>query len=345
MGIEEETNRLSVLAQALLKLPAQELTRLGGENFAAELSNPILPDSPVAIRMQEIWDQRQEEFKQAVDKVADRSKLIEERRQLILGLDREGLTTEELLGTLENIDIHFEDIDNADDFMEGDEWSTLVGLLVRSSLDQTVRSKAAQVIATAIKHDPENQLKTIQQEVSLDVRDGGSTRQQTQSGITCLDLVLEKLLRGDETPEMSRSLLLILNTAVRGNALVRQHIADFVTADKSVSSELFSRLRQLASEDSIEMRRRLWTFISDLAQALPQYDDKLASLTADALCEVDWILQTARDLSAVTKEVKENRETKEETEQRRNYNPLALLRELKIVTSIQKAMCVLKSSS
>lgn len=285
--VTTEQDRLDTMVRALGRLPEPERQRLG-----VDISTPVLPNTERAEALHKAWESRQKELKSAVESMVKPAEHMAQLAQTLRNFVPGKTSTtseEEVTAALKELESALSDIDNARDFHTIGGWPALVSMLGREH-SLLHRGLAAWGIGTSIKNSYDHQLwvlesidpsskaaAELQAAVSVDGNSLLHNKEKTPGQMTCLELLVD-LLAGTSNPtdnadvsssssssvsqsqETSRRALYAISSAARGNMDVQEML---------LTLEFLPRLSSLASSNTTtdpELRRKIWSFISDMLE-------------------------------------------------------------------------------
>lgn len=233
-----EQEKIDSIVKALKHLPSTELHRLN-----VSLEQTILAGSVEAILLQEAWNFRQMEIREAL-------KSMVQPMEVMLNITLElrnftDLSTAHLVASLESLESLLSDIDNARDFHTQGLWRDLV-LTLSNDRPMEVRAGAAWAIGSAVKNSYDYQLWVLEE----------------VEGSSCLDLLLSALNSDSDKSlaynELLKKVFYAISSASRGNVDVGEallvHPMKFLDRMFVIaSSERYSR----------GIVRKIWTYVAD----------------------------------------------------------------------------------
>eukprot|EP00603_Paraphysomonas_imperforata_P001698 CAMPEP_0114441484 /NCGR_PEP_ID=MMETSP0103-20121206/16399_1 /TAXON_ID=37642 ORGANISM="Paraphysomonas imperforata, Strain PA2" /NCGR_SAMPLE_ID=MMETSP0103 /ASSEMBLY_ACC=CAM_ASM_000201 /LENGTH=498 /DNA_ID=CAMNT_0001612601 /DNA_START=56 /DNA_END=1552 /DNA_ORIENTATION=+ len=258
-----EQDQIDGIKSAFLKLPSEELARLG-----VDVHHSYVAGTEEAVALQAAWAQRQIELKEMMEKQLKAADFMSELAGYLVNAS---VPDEEALDHLDNLEHLLADIDNARDFHNIGKWSALTSLL--PGLTQrsiAVQTKALHCIGTAVKNDYDFQLwvleaaggqpageeKLVVEILSAALSD--VSRQMTSTTLSEVKIELDGLLR---------RILYALTSAARGNLDVQAALSAVPEGAEAPSHISFvDQLKECVDSPklSVGVKRKCWHIVSDL---------------------------------------------------------------------------------
>jgi flagellar hook-basal body complex protein FliE len=258
-----------LLCTAFLKLPSDELSRLG-----VDVSREYIAGTEDADILRAAWSRRQAELKELMDK---QLKAADYMGELAGHLVNSSVSDEDLLIHLDDLEQLLSDIDNARDFHTIGKWPVLTSLLPGlTQRSKAVQAKAVHCIGTAVKNDYDFQLWV------LEAAGGQAEDTESKSVVEILSSAMNEVSQeistaatlSDEAKveldELLRRILYAISAAARGNLDVQAALSPPKEADVVSSSyNLPSLVDQLKScvespKLSVGVKRKCWHMVADL---------------------------------------------------------------------------------
>lgn len=273
--------RLDTIMKAFRRLPPAELSRLG-----VDVSENIVDGTPAAEHVLKAWSDRQEELKKAMKSLMQPAELMAKITQQLQDIALSLSEKEQALIDLESL---LADIDNSRDFHTLGSWPVLVSLLTDQN-PLSIRTLAAWSVGTAVKNSYDYQLWVLEPVEASSVLNGVKITHRTNA----LQLLLDNLSESYDSPasekhmtqgliDFQKRTLYAISSAARGNLDVQEYIQKEQSGD-TLSTGLIELT--LAPETSVEVERKIWSFVEDMLQEVhyirQELQEELARLTAAA---------------------------------------------------------------
>mmetsp|Transcript_6368 Transcript_6368/g.10438 ORF Transcript_6368/g.10438 Transcript_6368/m.10438 type:complete len:474 (-) Transcript_6368:170-1591(-) len=259
-----EQDQIDGIKSAFLKLPSEELARLG-----VDVHHSYVAGTEEAVALQAAWAQRQIELKEMMEKQLKAADFMSELAGYLVNAS---VPDEEALDHLDNLEHLLADIDNARDFHNIGKWSALTSLL--PGLTQrsiAVQTKALHCIGTAVKNDYDFQLWVLEAA-------GGQPAGEEKLVVEILSAALSDVSRQMTSTTLSdevkieldgllRRILYALTSAARGNLDVQAALSAVPEGAEAPSHISFvDQLKECVDSPklSVGVKRKCWHIVSDL---------------------------------------------------------------------------------
>ena len=282
-----EQDKIDSIVKALKHLPETELTRLN-----ISLEQVVFAGTEEAIYLQEAWNHRQMEIRDALKSMVQPMELMVNITRDLRNFQQHSL--EYLVHALDSLESLLSDIDNARDYHSQGFWRDLV-LTLSEDRPLAVRYSAAWVIGSAVKNSYDYQLWVL----------------EDFDGQSCLDRLLSAFkhdIDNDDYNELLKKVFYTISSASRGNVDIGEALLAHPTRFLDRMLEIISSNRY-----SLDIVRKIWTYAADMLEerhyirfTLPAINnlttsqlDDMSSLTllGDSFISKHWIEAALRVLS------------------------------------------------
>lgn len=250
-----EQQRIDGIKSAFMKLPSEELARLG-----VDMNQDYVAGTKFATQLENAWSRRQAELKDLMEKQLDSAEYMKNISETLQDLQ---VSDEEILLNLKELEQLLSDIDNARDFHTIGGWPILTSLLPGlTTRPKNIQSEAIHCIGTAVKNDYDFQLWVLENA-------GGNMEGQPVMHwlLSALNLHMENELSAKltddqlrhEVDELQRRALYAISSATRGNLDVQAYMLQS-------AQNLNEKLKAFVKDNffSIALRRKAWHLVADL---------------------------------------------------------------------------------
>lgn len=256
----DDQQRVDTLLRALKRLPDSELEMYGIK--ADGLPESIEPHSEQARRLFKAWQQRQMDLREAIKSMTKPAEIMGNHLKVLASIipsKAESVDSVEVKATdsdvrhaLNELESLVDDVDNARDFHHLGGYRIVSDLLnPLTSISETYRDLAAQILGNAVKNSYDYQLWVLEED--------GQT----------LKYLMDMLQTGGD--KSKRKALYALATSTRGNSDVQEAIwrLEQTEDDGQIEQNVMTRsLYSIATsqEATIDLHRKIFAFVSDMLE-------------------------------------------------------------------------------